>query len=43
VNGLLQLDEKTFDEHVGGDKPSLVEFYAPWCGKLRDVWPLRVR
>jgi len=27
------LNDKTFKEHIGGDKDALVAFTAPWCGR----------
>jgi thiol-disulfide isomerase/thioredoxin len=30
----IVLTSENFDEHVGQDQNALVEFYAPWCGKL---------
>jgi hypothetical protein len=27
------LNDKTFQEQIGGDKDILVAFTAPWCGR----------
>jgi len=36
---VLILDPSNFDEHVGGDSPALVEFFAPWCGHCKSLAP----
>jgi len=30
-NPVLEVNSKTFKEVVGGDRPVLMQFYAPWC------------
>ena len=27
---VIDLTAETFDQHVGGDSPALIKFYAPW-------------
>eukprot|EP00958_Prasinococcus_capsulatus_P003407 scaffold307_cov390-Prasinococcus_capsulatus_cf.AAC.24 len=34
--GVLDLDDKTFDKVITGDKHAFVEFYAPWCGHCKE-------
>lgn len=40
------LNEKTFNEQVGGDKDLLVAFTAPWCGRkshsTTNSWLLKI-
>ena len=35
----LNIDQKRFEELAAGDKPVLVDYWAPWCGYCRRIGP----
>ncbi|KAG5513686.1 hypothetical protein PMAC_000724 [Pneumocystis sp. 'macacae'] len=37
---VLELTPETFDKTIGGKKPALVKFYAPWCGHCQNLAPV---
>ncbi|WRT66188.1 protein disulfide-isomerase domain [Kwoniella shivajii] len=39
ASNVVDLDTKNFEQFVGGDRPALVEFYAPWCGHCKNLAP----